>query len=327
MKFGKAILSICLTAMPIYAFPSSALARVCQTNSSDEFQAKQGLISLDFSMHRAPSDLAVFNAIIDKTEPLTPEIVGPLQDWIHRQSAFMKLQEQIQKANKLSTLIERHQIAWVGVEYSPSEIGSNDAMDKDGIVRFDALKATLKAANFSPETTELALIMFAGSPARFVWLRDANVRRQVQLVALDSDEIKAASQKMVLDLIPKSDTLDTALKYFGADPGKRNAIFAKLNEIAKANDDKEVPTLVATLSEVGDLIQVIRIVFADAKDLTDFITTLISEKRALNKNQRLRDTYVAKIANSQSNNGWISFGPDHTENLKKQLATVCGAKP
>lgn len=317
-------MSICLTAMPFYAFSISATAEVCQLNSHDQFQAKQGSIILDFSMHRAPDDLAVFEAIINKTESITAETVVPFQNWINKRNVLMNLSEQLQRASRLSVLIKQHQIAWIGVEYSRSEISSKDSAGRDDIVRFNVLNEVLKSANVRPDIAELALVMFAGSPSRFVWFNDLAIRQQVRLVPLDSDPIKAASQKILLDIIPSTDILDTALKYLGAEEEKRNAIFANLNKIAKSGDDSAVPALVAELDNFAELLKVIHIVFPEKRDINDFIVSLIGQKRSLEKNQKIRDGYVAGIALSQRGNGWISFGPDHAENLKKQLEVMCG---
>lgn len=321
---SKTTLFTFLTAVSVLGFlPCLSEAQVCQMSGADQFKSKNGLITFDFSMHRGPDELAVFDSIMNRNTPLTTAEVEQFKSWIQKRGAMLNLRDQLQRVVQLKSLIKNGQIDWIGIEYSPSEISDKDEKGREGLARFNFLKKKLETAGVSPHVMEEALLLFAGSPARYVWYSEQTVRQRVRLAPLDSDSIKATGQRMLADVITNADILELALKHFGAKDNERQVLFGKLSEAARSQDNGSIVSLATNLSKVGDLMQVIRIVYNEDKSLNDFLTRYIRDKRIFDDNQKARDRYVARESVSQVGNGWISFGESHAENLKRQIEHSC----
>lgn len=209
-------------------------------------------LHLDFSDHRSAAELEVLEPLIDDPGQLTPTVLGPFLTWLTARDAFMHLHEQLARAEALKTSVRNREIDWIGIEYSPAELSSRDAKGRSDLDRFQTLRRGLQA-KLGADQLELALLLFAGSPGRYVWLSDPEVRRRVRLVPLDSDELKASGLKLLREeILTKRDTLRTALKYFAATDAQQADIFARLT---KDTNERDITDLALQIEKFGQVLQ------------------------------------------------------------------------
>lgn len=285
--------------------PAFAAGNDC-TISNDVFESRGKKVYLNFVPHRTSEQVSALNALADHPQIVTKDLIAAMKRYYVRIEPEMHLNDQLKDAKRLQNLVEHKQVSWVGVERSPAELEERDEKGLGGEDYFRKLAVVFGAAGADQAFVDKIQLLWAGSPARYVGLKNKDVRS----VALDSNELKVRGR----ELLDQSQTYEDVVNSV---PKRRPALNAEAKRVIEKirKDEKDWAEMSdAEIETFTDRISDRELKWASSKALRsnrDFI-----------RNQKARDAFAAGIILNQEGNGWLSEGTSHYR-LKETLKASC----
>lgn len=211
--------------------------------------------------------------------------------------------------------IAKDRVTWIGTEQTETELG--DATGSTFAKSFDALKAQLTSRKLQKEAAEKAMTVGACPSAPVChWLQDKTVRKNIKLVAIDSDALKSQGhelRKAEAAIFQELDALVAANKITKDEFAMIQREIKNIHLVSEPPDQKARNRARQRYS---------------LREVSEAMVKLYDGVIAIKKNTSDRERAIAEKAFAQKGNGILSFSPGRRDTIVQTLESVCrGPEP